>query len=220
MALPSFSRRSLQTLSGLSILGLSAALAAPSQAAEAHVHGLAQLQVALENGHVDLIFTSPAANIVGFEHAPKDDVQRKAVADAAEYLESQPLFVADGTSCTLKEASVSSDLLGADHEHKHDDDHDGENHAKHEDQKEHHHDHAKHGDAKEHDHDHEPHGDAHTDFTVAQQLECDGEIGSGFTTPLLERFGGIEQLQVQWVRDSSQGSASLTSGNGRVGFTD
>lgn len=217
MPLPRFSRRSLQTLSGLSILGLSAALAAPSQAAEAHVHGLAQLQVALDNGQVDLIFTSPAANIVGFEHAPKDDAQRKAVADAAEYLESQPLFVADGTSCTLKEASVSSDLLDADH---HAEKGHGEHHDKHDDHDEHHHDHAKHGDAKEHDHDHEQHGDAHTDFTVSQQLECDDEIGSGFTTPLLERFGGIEQLQVQWVRDSSQGSASLTGGNDRVGFTD
>lgn len=180
-------------------------LASPVSASEAHVHGLAQLQLAVEGNQVDLIFSSPAANVVGFEHRPTDPAQEKAVQDAAAFLEQNPLIAPGSGSCTLLEASANSELLKAGK------DPDGDHH-RHEEPHEH---------AEEHHAEHDEHErEAHTDFTVSQHLRCEGGLGNGATTPLLERFPAIQNLQVQWVLESSQGSTSLTREDNRINFAD
>jgi hypothetical protein len=68
---------------------LLAALAAPlALAHRAHVHGVADLDVAVDGGRLSVALTAPAADVVGFEHAPRNDEQRKAVAVAEQLLES------------------------------------------------------------------------------------------------------------------------------------
>ena len=42
---------------------------------DAHVHGVAHLNVALEGNDLYIELTSPAANIVGFEHDPRTQNQ-------------------------------------------------------------------------------------------------------------------------------------------------
>ena len=54
----------------------------------AHVHGIAHLNVALEGKNLYMEFVSPAANIVGFEHAPKNQAAREAVEAARNTLEN------------------------------------------------------------------------------------------------------------------------------------
>ena len=44
-----------------------------------HVHGTAELCVAVENNHLNVELRSPLENLLGFEHAPKTDSQRAAV---------------------------------------------------------------------------------------------------------------------------------------------
>ena len=73
---------------------------------EAHVHGAARLQVAIEGRHAELILRSPAANLVGFEHQPRNAEQEATVAQASEWLGVNPLVQNARQDCVVTEASV------------------------------------------------------------------------------------------------------------------
>ena len=47
-----------------------------------HVHGIAQLNLALANNELLIEFESPAADIVGFEHEPRNDNEKAAYQKA------------------------------------------------------------------------------------------------------------------------------------------
>lgn len=66
----------------------------PALAADAHVHGHATLQVSVDGNRLLLEFTSPLDNLVGFEHAPRNEKQTAAVRGMAARLhEPSGLFV-------------------------------------------------------------------------------------------------------------------------------
>ena len=113
------------TLHSLGI-GLASALVASSAFAEishnhnhhslrqhdAHEHGFAQLNVAIDSNILMLEFTSPAANIIGFEHRIKNNEEQK-IYDAAVQQLKQPaiLFSANSEAlCAITELDVSSSL--------------------------------------------------------------------------------------------------------------
>ena len=54
----------------------------------AHVHGVASLQIAVDGPTLTLSFRTPLENVVGFEHAPRNEQQTKALRDAGESLKS------------------------------------------------------------------------------------------------------------------------------------
>lgn len=56
--------------------------AAPALAAthHAHEHGRAELEVAVDGQGLVIAFESPLDNLVGFEHAPKTEAQKQALA--------------------------------------------------------------------------------------------------------------------------------------------
>lgn len=91
---------------------------------DAHVHGAANLNIAIENDHIDAELETPAMNIVGFEHAPRDAEQREAVARAVALLEdgAARLVPSEEAGCRLDSASVESSLMDADHDQDHDHD--------------------------------------------------------------------------------------------------
>ena len=71
------------------LLATAPAVAAAQTAPErhqAHEHGAAQLQVSLDGRALHIAFEGPADNILGFEHAPKNDAQKKTLARAEEQL--------------------------------------------------------------------------------------------------------------------------------------
>lgn len=83
-------------------------LSCPLHAHEAHVHGTARLEVAVEGPTLSIELRSPLANLVGFEHAPTDAAQRQAVATMRSRLHDpatlfQPPAAAD---CRTKAADV------------------------------------------------------------------------------------------------------------------
>lgn len=65
-----------------------AALAAGALAQGAHVHGHATLNIAIEQNTVQMELEAPAADIVGFEHAPQSAEERAALAEAEAALKS------------------------------------------------------------------------------------------------------------------------------------
>ena len=94
--------------------------AAPREAG-AHVHGSAELNVAVEGNEVFIELHSPGMNLVGFEHQPSTEAERQALADALATLESGATVFrfSDAASCTLTSASVASQLESdGDDEHK------------------------------------------------------------------------------------------------------
>jgi hypothetical protein len=65
-----------------------------AHAGKAHVHGNADMQVVVEGKTIEIELQSPMESLVGFEHAPRNDKQRKAIQAMEERFRSPAaLFV-------------------------------------------------------------------------------------------------------------------------------
>ncbi len=91
----------------------------------AHEHGVTTLNIALDNGTLILELEGPAMNFVGFEHAPSNPEQERAISDALTTLNSDPaLFGLDSEAgCVLIDAQARHVMADDhdDHAHEHDD---------------------------------------------------------------------------------------------------
>jgi len=93
---------------------------------DAHEHGVASLRVVADGVALVIEFVSPLDNLVGFEHAPRTIVQRKALTDAEHRLrDAGSLFLPSvAATCRLKEVTLESPWLqDVPHEHEHESDH-------------------------------------------------------------------------------------------------
>lgn len=83
-----------------------------------HVHGIAALNVALEGPEVQIELDSPAASIVGFEHAPSSAGDHAALDKAVATLKAGDRLFAfnDAAGCRMETATVTSELLEDGHE--------------------------------------------------------------------------------------------------------
>jgi len=155
----------------------------------AHQHGHAELQLAIEGNQIDLIFTSPAYNLLGFEHRARTEDQEALVMETTNWLGETPLVNTIEAGCTVMNAVVHHQAGGDDHGHDHGHSHDHED--KHEDEN----------------------GSTHSDFEVTQTLSCSNpDASAALSTPLTERFSEIEHLSVEWVWSGGQGSTHLEHG--------
>jgi hypothetical protein len=181
---------------------------------DAHVHGIAALNLALEGDEVHVELDSPAANIVGFEHAPSSEADHAALDKAVATLkDGDQLFRFNSEAgCRMEKAEVTSALVDEEHgEHagKHADDHGHEKKAAH-----------GHDEHQYEEHGHEEHGgEAHSDIEAAYHFECDqpGRL-TQLTVELFEAFPGMEKLNLQYVIESKQGAAELTPASHVIKF--
>jgi hypothetical protein len=179
---------------------------------EAHEHGVAHMNVAVEGDHLYIEFTSPAANIVGFEHAPNTDEQKTAVQMAIETLKSgKTLFsLPPGAEGRLAESKVETDIIQDSHHepesahtHKH-----GETHG--EVQEDTHH-HKENHETKKQEH--------HSDFKASYRFICKKPEKLGYIDVMLFRiFPGIERIEVQLLTGTKQTAQDLTSKKIRIVF--
>lgn len=158
----------------------------------AHVHGVANLQVAIEGSEIDLLFRSPADNLLGFEHAPRTDEQVAKVSQVESWLEQTPLVNTPAGDCRVTEAVVEHNLTQKKHDHDHHNDGDGHSHGKER---------------------------SHSDIEVSQRLVCDSAVTDSLTSPLKGEYAAIEELIVDWVTDRQQGQVRLRSDNQRIPLT-
>ena len=176
---------------------------------EAHEHGTARMNVAVEGNNVDIEFFSPAANIVGFEHHPRTHDQKEAVEDAVKKLQAgDALFAFSAESqCRLVKYHVDTDIdEDADHhsesEHAHDEE-------KHHDQEEHHD--KDHHDADEH--------ERHSEFEAEYRFVCSKpERLSQIDVALFGVFPGIEHIEVQFISETKQTAMELTAKENRMSW--
>ena len=155
---------------------------------DAHEHGVASLNVALDGQTLEIQLQSPAMNLVGFEHEAKSEADKATVAAAHQHLEQpQALFALPiEAKCALQDSELDSPLFGG---HAHDE-----------------HEHA----------DEHGHSDIDASYRFAcanaEALKT-LELGSFFGT-----FPGTEKLEVQLIGPSGQQGAELTPSNSRLSF--
>jgi hypothetical protein len=99
--------------SNVLLLGGVMLAAAAANAAPAHVHGVATLDVVLEGPALQLDFDSPLDNLVGFEHAPQSPQQVQAVrAMAQRFAAPLALFVpSPAARCAVQSIHLSSPVI-------------------------------------------------------------------------------------------------------------
>lgn len=157
---------------------------------EAHVHGEAELTLAVEGSDIELIFKSPAANIVGFEHTAQTKEQELAISQARSTLESaKSLFNFGGASCQPQTAAADFSSMTHQKQSSIIDGHEKENH-----------DHNDIDDNK------------HSEVTATYHFKCEsGTEVTSVTVNLLDYFSGIEHLNVMWVTSKQQGATELSA---------
>jgi hypothetical protein len=114
-----FSRFSKKAMLAAS-MAIGFAIPGLAQSSGAHVHGQAALEIAVDGETVQLNLYSPLDNLLGFEHAPRTEEERRAVrAMAAKLHQARSLFVfTPSAGCRLESthlnsAALSPELLAA-----------------------------------------------------------------------------------------------------------
>ena len=98
-------------------------------AAVAHVHGVATLQIALNDNLLHLYLSSPLESLLGFEHQPRSEKQKAAVRHLTNQLhQAERLFQPTREArCKLITYSLESPILETDMQKRHD--HEKNDHA-------------------------------------------------------------------------------------------
>ncbi len=172
---------------------VSAALALPvlafasdhQHSLEAHVHGMAMLNVALEDQQLELQLESPAMNIVGFEYQAKSTADKQTVEAAQSRLNNAAALFALSTAaaCTLTSVSIDNDLLEDTDKHK------------------------KEENAESHDADHQ-----HSDITAHYHYHCTtpAALGNIDLAGFFKQFPNTEKIQVQLITADQQQGVELS----------
>ncbi len=97
-------------LSSLPIAGLLAA------DPHTHAHGKAELEVTIQEGKIQGVFRSPMDNLLGFEHPPKTDTQRKSLERLRQRLgDATVLFRPNGEAqCAARASEAKSSMFWGD----------------------------------------------------------------------------------------------------------
>lgn len=200
--------RSVLPVAILLALPASALLAQTERQHDVHVHGLSQVQLALDGNALELELHAPGVDIVGFEHAPGDDESRGAIESALGILHDPVRWLAfePADACTITESQAHThgyDAPDGQDEHEHDDHH---RHA-----------HEAHADHGADDHAHHESGGGHGEFHAHVRGRCDRQPRAVHLR-LGQHFPGIQALRVDLLTDERQDRVELAPGQTRVGL--
>ncbi|MEM0953413.1 MAG: DUF2796 domain-containing protein [Pseudomonadota bacterium] len=202
-------------------------------AADAHVHGEAELEIVVEASDLLISLRGPAQVFFGFEHAPETEEQAKTVRSALAALNdpSNSVFTTS-TACTVSVVEIDAPFTGEvlassahDHEHHDSDDHHGDEddhdhhhddhdagmesqdeHAESHDEDEHHADHDDHEEHSEHDDEHGGHSDLEAEYA----LSCPAGAPDRIELIAFDAFPEMEEVEAAWLNVTGGGSAELT----------
>ena len=159
----------------------------------AHVHGVAELHVAIDGHALEIDLESPLDNLLGFEHPPRSDSERAAVrAMAARLRQAQTMFVTSAaaqcktTKVQLASAALPAELLGETP--------------------------AAAGAATQD-------ADGHADLDASFSFECQApERLKGMEVGLMQAFAGFRRINVSVAGPRGQSSVVLTPGQRTVAW--
>ena len=164
---------------------------------EAHEHGHGTLDIVVEGEELVIELRIPAVNVVGFEHAPKDDAEREAVrralvpfADAASVL-----VVSAQAECEVEETEAA--IASMVHEDEHEGDRQGDGNG---------HDHEKDRDETsghaEHEHEKDEHEESDSDSDTQAHSELRATYHFHCHAP--KRLDGIDVRVFEYLRDAEE----------------
>jgi len=193
---------SMKNLSLLFVIFLAGVFKTLAQGSlEAHVHGKASLNIVLDDQSLFIEFESPAYNLVGFEHEPKDQLQHKEVQDSLSLL-SRPRKVfgfSNQAGCLVERFSVTTTMAGV-----------GKNKVGYEEEhhEEEHHDHSD-GDSTN--------KESHSEFKANYLMICsEPEKLRTIEFKLFKEFLGLKSVQVQWINGEGQGYIELNAESSKL----
>ncbi|MFT5506751.1 MAG: hypothetical protein ACI8XC_004479 [Gammaproteobacteria bacterium] len=149
---------------------------------DAHEHGSASLDIAIDGNVLVIRFESPAVNIVGFEYSPDNDEKKRLITQAKRNLSNfdESFRLHGKLSCQVSKSFVTW-------------------HSEHE-EKEAHTEHAEH--AEGHDDDQKS---EHAEFLAEFEVQCDKvENLTAVEVKLFELFPAIEEIDAQVIFSGGQ----------------
>ncbi|MGF2734144.1 ZrgA family zinc uptake protein [Marinobacter sp. DUT-1] len=102
-------------------LTLLAAAATSGENPGAHQHGHAELSFAVDGSKVEVMFASPAYNVVGFEHEVRTEAQSQALNEANDWFAGTPLINTPDGTCSVISSDVHHSGQEQEHEGREDD---------------------------------------------------------------------------------------------------
>ncbi|MDR1311888.1 MAG: DUF2796 domain-containing protein [Burkholderiaceae bacterium] len=83
---------------------------------EAHEHGAAKIDLAIEGQEVEIELETPLANVISFEHAPRTPSQEKEIRAMAAIMHTNKTLFSfpDKAGCVLEKVSLKSDVISRD----------------------------------------------------------------------------------------------------------
>lgn len=162
----------------------------------AHVHGVASMNLAIDEKEIQIEFVSPADGIVGFEYEPSNTSEHQAVKDAITLLRNpETLFsLPRYAECDLHEVEVERHAEGEHDEHGHNNDHD------------------EHG-YDDHAHLESDMSGSHSEFHAHYHFDCNGSPISEIELTLFKNWPKIETLEVQALTPNGQTGGNINASN-------
>ena len=194
---------------------------------DAHEHGHGALDIVVEGEELVIELRIPAVNVVGFEHAPKNDAEREAVRRAlVPFGDATSLFVLPAEAeCEVEEAEAAIVSMGHEDEHEGEEHGDGDGHDHEKDEHDHEKDehdtdeHAKDEHAKEEHEEHEEEGsdsdmEAHSELRATYHFHCHAPDRLGeIDVRVFEHLLDAEEIDVRVVTPAAQLAMELNPGS-------
>ena len=180
--------------------------AAHAQSHGAHVHGEADIAVAIEGETVSVSIISAMYNITGFEHAPETEEQHEILDAAIARLNDGSELFEFNTAADC--ASIHSHhSLHAEETHEASDDDEHAHHDEDEQDEEHE------GHEEHRSHDHDDHA-GHRDLEAEYEFTCQTpDRLSSMEFKLFGDFGNLEKVNAILLIDGRQTAVDLTPGH-------
>jgi hypothetical protein len=161
-------------------------LAQVARQKDSHEHGAAKLMMVMEGEKLQVEFEVPSESLIGFEHFPKSQSNRKNFNVSIKILSdpSKLFSMPIKAECLLVGMNVSQSLFSNEEEHGHDESEKYEIHSEFESNY----------------------------YWNCQHLDEIDSIG----TQLMSFFPRIEEIRVNWISNNGQGSLELESKDDRI----
>jgi len=169
---------------------------------DAHEHGAAQLNLALEKQHLMMELKLSAMDVLGFEHAPHDDTQKAQVDKALQQLQNAAALFTPDSAANCQAESADAERHALQHEAEA---HDQDEKAYHD------HDETDKHETDEHAHDeHKAEEKRHAEFHARYAFRCaNPEALEGLDIHVFTQFPSVKKLQMQAVTDRGQTALQL-----------
>jgi hypothetical protein len=160
----------------------------------AHEHGKVTLNIAIDGHALILELAAPAANVVGFEHAPRTASEQAAVSSAGAWMRAGKDILATpaAAECHYTSIELKAPQWEADEDHDHDHDHGGSDHE-----------------AGAHEH--------HADYEAHFSYQCAHPEKLTWLEPrLLDKLLNIIEARVNVLAPKGQRSETVKSARSRI----